>query len=53
VFPIDLYFSYTFLFPDPLLWWNAWILTSGLFNLMLDHLKHNKFSFVHFLGSFS
>jgi hypothetical protein len=25
----------------------------GLFSLMLNHLKHNKFSFVHFLGSFS
>jgi hypothetical protein len=53
VFPIDLYSSYTFPFPGPLRWWNAWILTSGLFKLMLSHLKHNKFSFVHFLVSFS
>jgi hypothetical protein len=40
---IDLYSSYTFPFLDPLFWPNAWSPTSGLFNLMLNHLKHNKF----------
>jgi hypothetical protein len=53
VFPIDLCSSYTFPFSNPLLWWNAWIFTSGLSNLMLNHLKRSKFTFVHFLGSFS
>jgi hypothetical protein len=35
---------------------HAWILASGLFNLMLNHLKRNKISlisFVHFPGSSS
>jgi hypothetical protein len=53
VFPVDLYSSDTFPFPHPLLWPNAWILTSELFNLMLNHLKHNKIPFVHIPGSSS
>jgi hypothetical protein len=42
VFPIDIHSSETFPYPDPLLGSNAWILASELFNLMLNHLKHNK-----------
>jgi hypothetical protein len=57
VFPIDIHSSDTFPFPDPLLRSNAWIFASGLFNLMPNHLKHNKISFVHlqvlFLKSWS
>jgi hypothetical protein len=51
--PIHIHSSDTFLFPDPLFGSNAWILASGLFNLMLNHLKNNKISFVHFPGSSS
>jgi hypothetical protein len=47
--PIDIYSSDTFPFPDPLLGSNARILASGLFNLMLNHLKHNIISLIHFL----
>jgi hypothetical protein len=52
-FPIDIHSSETFSFPDPLLGSSARILASGLFNLMLNHLKHSKISFVHFPGSSS
>jgi hypothetical protein len=50
VFPIDILSSDNFPFPDPRLGSNAWILAPGLFNLMLNHVKHNKISFVHFPG---
>jgi hypothetical protein len=53
VFPINIHFSDTFTFPNPLLGSNAWVLASGLFNLVLNHLKHNKISFVHFPDSSS
>jgi hypothetical protein len=53
VFPIDIHSSDTFPFPDPLLGSNALILASELFNLMPNHLKHSKISFVHFPGSSS
>jgi hypothetical protein len=53
VFPIDMFSSDTFPFPDPLLGSNTRILAPWLFNLMLNHLKHNKISFVHFPGSSS
>jgi hypothetical protein len=53
VFPIDIHSSETFPFPDPRLGSNTWILASGLFNLMLNDLKHNIIGFVHFPGSSS
>jgi hypothetical protein len=53
VFPIDIHSFNTFPFPDSWLGSNAWILASGVFSLMLNHLKHNNFSFVHFPGSSS
>jgi hypothetical protein len=53
LFPIDIHSSDAFPFPDPLLGSNAWILASGWFSLMLNHLKHSKMSFVHFAGSSS
>jgi hypothetical protein len=49
VFPIDIYSSDIFPFPDPRLESNARILASGLFNLILNHLKHNRISLIHFL----
>jgi hypothetical protein len=48
VFPIDILSSDTHPFPDPLLGSNVWILASGLFSVMLNHLKHSKISFGHF-----
>jgi hypothetical protein len=50
VFPIDIHSSDTFPFPDPRLESTAWILASELFDLILNHLKHSKISFVHFPG---
>jgi hypothetical protein len=45
--PIDIHSSDTFPFPDARFGSNAGILASGLFKLMLNHLKHNKISFLH------
>jgi hypothetical protein len=48
VFPIFVHYSDAFPFPDPLLGSKAGILASALFELMLNHPKHSKISFVHF-----